>query len=115
MRVKRDETVPADAIEGSPGATIRWLWAEKDGAPNFALRLIEVQPGASTPHHAHPYEHEAYVLSGRGRLLDDGHEHALEVGDTVLVMPDEMHQFVNAGPDVLRFLCLIPLKRDSTS
>jgi len=117
MRVKRADTVPAEPVAGSPGASIRWLWAEKDGAPNFALRLIEVQPGASTPHHAHPYEHEVYVLSGRASLIegDAGREHALQPGDTAIVMPNETHQFVNAGPDVLRFLCLIPLARGSAS
>ncbi len=112
MQVKRAETVPAEPVSGSPGASIRWLWAEKDGAPNFALRLIEVQPGASTPHHAHPYEHEVFVLSGRANLLEGGGEaHPLGPGDTAIVMPDETHQFVNAGSDVLRFLCLIPLAR----
>jgi hypothetical protein len=29
------------------------------------------------------------------------------------VLPDELHQFVNAGADVLRFLCAIPLRRES--
>ena len=98
-------------MQGSPGATIRWLWAAADGAPSFALRLIEVQPGASTPHHSHPYEHEVYVLSGRARLTGADGEHVLEPGDTALVLPNEQHQFLNAGQDVLRFLCGIPLLR----
>ncbi len=115
MRVKRAETVPAEPVQGSPGAAIRWLWTQKDGAPSFSLRVIEVQPGASTPHHAHPYEHEVYVLSGRARLMEGERAHALEPGDTALVMPDETHQFVNAGPDVLRFVCVIPLKRNAAS
>jgi len=115
MDVKRGTSVPAEPVEGAPGATIRWLWGEPDGAPSFALRLIEVQPGASTPHHSHPYEHEVYVLSGRARLQGAAREYPIEAGDTALILPDEPHQFVNAGTDVLRFLCAIPLPRGSAS
>ena len=57
MQVKRALDIQAQPVEGVPGVTIRWLWAAPDGAPTFALRLIEVQPGASTPHHDHPHEH----------------------------------------------------------
>jgi quercetin dioxygenase-like cupin family protein len=70
-----------------------------------------VQPGASTPQHSHPYEHEVYVLSERAMLTGTDGEHALEPGDTALVLPNEQHQFLNAGQDVLRFLCVIPLLR----
>ena len=113
MDVKRALTVPARPVEGALGATIRWLWAAPDGAPSFALRLIEVQPGASTPHHTHPYEHEVYVLSGQARLQNGARGFLLEAGDTALVLPDEEHQFINTGTDILRFLCAIPLLRQS--
>lgn len=110
MEVKRAMDVQAETVEGAPGATMRWLWGKADGAPTFALRLVEVQPGGATLHHSHPYEHEVYVLSGQGRLLGDGGERALEPGDTALVRPDEVHQFSNGGDSVLRFLCAIPLR-----
>jgi len=113
MEVKRAMAVEAEPVEGVPGVTIRWLWATKDGAPTFALRLFEVQPGASTPYHTHPYEHEIYVLSGRAQLRGETQEYPLDPGDTALVLPGEQHQLVNAGPDTLRFLCGIPLPRDS--
>lgn len=113
MEVRRAMAVPAEPVSGAEGATIRWLWGKADGAPTFALRLIEVVPGGSTPHHSHPYEHEVYVLDGQARLIGDQHEHLLEAGDTVLVRSDERHQFMNAGPAPLRFLCAIPLPRVS--
>ena len=47
MDVKHAFDVPDEPIAGLQGVTIRWLWAEKDGVPNFALRLFEVQPGTS--------------------------------------------------------------------
>jgi quercetin dioxygenase-like cupin family protein len=42
-------------------------------------------------------------------MVGEAREYLLEPGDTALVLPDERHQFVNAGSDVLRFLCAIPL------
>jgi len=63
----------------------------------------------SSPHHTHPYEHEIYILNGQAKLRAESQEHALGPGDTVLVLPDELHQVVNAGREVLRFLCAIPL------
>jgi quercetin dioxygenase-like cupin family protein len=113
MEVKRAMTVSAEPVEGAPGVTIRWLWATPDGAPTFALRLFEVQPCAATSYHTHPYEHEVYILNGQARLRGEMQEHVLGAGDTALVLPNEPHQFVNTGLDVLRFLCGIPLLRES--
>ncbi len=109
MQVKKSMAIPAEEVEDVPGVTIRKLWAGSDGAPSFALRLFEVQPNASTPYHAHPYEHEVYVLTGRAKLRGETEEHSLRAGDTALVLPNDRHQFVNVGLDVLRFLCAIPL------
>ena len=110
MDVKHAYDVPTEPIEGLQGVTIRWLWAEKDGVPNFALRLFEVQPGASTFYHTHPYEHELYVLSGQAILRDKDGEHALVANDTAFVPENEEHQLVNTGRSTLRFLCAIPLQ-----
>lgn len=109
MDVKHAFEVPTEEIEGLPGVTVRWLWAEKDGAPHFALRLFEVQPGKSTFYHTHPHEHEVYVLSGQALLIGKDREEKLGPDDTALVLGNEEHQFVNIGQGVLRFLCAIPI------
>ena len=46
------------------------------GAPNFTMRHFEVAPGGRTPFHAHPWEHEVYVLSGTGKVRQKGGERA---------------------------------------
>jgi len=112
MEVKRAMTVAAEPVEGVPDVTVRWLWSNPDGAPTFALRLFEVQPGAVTPYHTHPYEHEVYILSGQARLRGETQEYPLEPDDTALVLPNEQHQFTNVGSGVLRFLCAVPLPRE---
>lgn len=109
MQVKHSIDVSAEPMQGVPGVTVRWLWAARDGAPTFALRLFEVEPGAATPYHAHAHEHELYILSGQGRLRGKSGERKLGSGDTVLVLPHDDHQFINEGREPLRFLCAIPL------
>jgi quercetin dioxygenase-like cupin family protein len=105
--------VPAQVFgDEAPGVTIRWVIDEtRDGAPNYALRVIEVAPGGHTPHHAHPYEHENYVMEGQGRVLlgDDWREVA--PGSVIFVPAGLQHQYVNAGETPFRFLCGIPTQR----
>ena len=61
-------------MEGAAGCRVRWLIGEGDKAPNFAMREFEVAPGGHTPKHFHDYEHEVYVLAGRGTIVDGDHE-----------------------------------------
>src|SRR3990172_3479801 len=99
------------SIEGHeevPGVLMRTCIGAADGAPRFALRVFEVQPGASTPFHAHWWEHEVYVISGRGRVRSVDGERELSAGDVVYVAPNERHSFANAGNTKLRFVCVIP-------
>lgn len=110
MKIKHAMDILAEPIENVPGVTIRWLWAAADGAPTFALRMFEVQPNASTPYHTHPYEHQVFILSGQAKLRGENQEQTLLAGDTALVLPNELHQFSNAGAEILRFLCAIPLR-----
>ena len=46
--------------------SIRWVIGKPEGAPNFAMRVIEFRPGAVFETHQHPYEHEIFVLEGEG-------------------------------------------------
>ena len=95
-------------MEGAYGCHVRWLVDRSDGAPNFAMRQFEVGPGGYTPKHSHPYEHEVYVLEGKGTVLEGEEVHSLQAGDVVYVAPDDIHQFRNTGPTPLKFLCLVP-------
>ncbi len=56
MRNYRD--VEAEEALETPGATLRWVIGEKDGAPNFALRVGELEKkadaGKKTPEASPP-------------------------------------------------------------
>ena len=107
MKVKRWMDVPAEG-EGPQGVAMRWVIGEPDGAPHFALRVIDVEPGCATPYHNHWWEHEVFVLDGQGVVVDAEEETPISPGMAILVEGDEIHQFRNTGDRVLRFICLIP-------
>jgi quercetin dioxygenase-like cupin family protein len=98
------------AMEGAEDVLIRNLITARDGAPNFAMRVFDVQPGGHTPLHQHDYEHEIFILEGQGEVTEGKRILSLEPGSVVFIRPDTPHQFRNPGEDVLRFICLIPLQ-----
>ncbi|HYB67569.1 MAG TPA: cupin domain-containing protein [Candidatus Acidoferrales bacterium] len=93
--------------EGSKGARIKWLINEKDGAPTFLMRHFTVEAGGFTPFHNHHWEHEVYILEGRGKVRYEDREEAIQPGDAVLIPPDKKHQF-RAGAETLKFICIVP-------
>ncbi len=110
MKIVHYDKVPLEPVyaEGAEGAQIRWLIAQKDGAPNFAMRLFEVAPGGHTPYHEHEWEHENYVLEGEGVLQTERGDLPFGPGDSIYVDPGMVHSYKNTGNTTLKFLCLIP-------
>jgi quercetin dioxygenase-like cupin family protein len=113
MVVKTYTDVPAEKVTmaGAKDVTIRWLLGQGSPAPNFYLRLFEVQPGGHSPYHTHPGEHEIFILEGRGRINARGGACPVAPGSFALVEPNEEHQFENTGDGVLKFLCLVPIEK----
>jgi len=94
---------------GAEEATIRWLISSPEGAPNFAMRLIELGSEGQSPYHTHGFEHEIYVLSGVGEVVGADGRWPLHQGSVVFVRPGEEHNFRNRGDEPFRFICCIPL------
>ena len=90
---------------------VRWLIAEDDGAENFAMRLFTIAPGGKSAHHAHDWEHEVFILNGRGSVVCGDDEKRVDPGYVVFVPQDTPHHFENTGNEPLKFLCLIPYKK----
>jgi len=99
----------ARPVQELPGVVKREVVNADDGAPNFCMRVFEVEPGSATPSHSHPWEHEVFILSGWGVVVGEPGEAPIASGSVVFVAPDEKHCFVNRGDDTLRFICVIPL------
>jgi len=94
--------------EEAKGVYIRVLIGPDDGAKNFVMRRFRVQPGGHTPRHQHEWEHEVYVLSGKGELGTADGPRTIKAGDVVFIPGGEIHQFKNLENSDLEFLCLIP-------
>ncbi len=100
------------AEQGAKGVTVRWLITKETGAPNFAMRLFEVEPGGFTPLHTHPWEHEVFILEGQGIVVGGDEERRFGEWDVIFIPPEAKHQLRNVGDKPLKFLCLIPYKKE---
>jgi len=93
---------------GAEKVKIKIVLGEPEGAPNFIMRVFEVAPGGNTPRHSHNWEHEIFVLAGKGVAFANGKDHPVEPGDALLIPPNEEHQFRNENSAPFKFICLIP-------
>ncbi len=100
--------VPEEEVTSARGLYRRWLITPGDGAPNFAMRVFRMVPGGEAPPHSHEWEHEVFILSGRGRATLDGEEHDLQPGTFLFIPGGVKHTFRNDGEEDLVFICLIP-------
>lgn len=119
MLIRNIHTSPHDPVDmpGVRGVRMGVMVGRGDGAPNFALRHFIVEPGGHSPRHSHDYEHEVFIVSGRGSVLLDGEFRPIHAGDVVYVPANEEHQFRAStddasGPGGLEFLCLVPITRN---
>lgn len=97
--------------EGAKNTLIQWLINDKIGAKNFVMRRFVVKRNGYTPLHSHDWEHEVYVLSGKGIVKIDKEEYPLEKDKFAYVPPNVVHQFNNTSDENLVLLCVIPLKK----
>lgn len=94
------DIVPAAAE--APGVAIRHLKSVED----VELKVLDVEPGGSTPYHVHPHAHEGVVLSGHGALRTVDGRGELRPGHVFHVRPNERHAIENPGDEPLRFVCM---------
>ena len=106
MQAREYTEVAADRVQD--GITMRWVIGKPEGAPNFAMRVIEFAPGAFFPQHQHPYEHEIFVLEGEGVAVGPEGEVPMRSGATLYISPDELHGYRNLGDVEMRFICVVP-------
>ncbi|HEX9746462.1 MAG TPA: cupin domain-containing protein [bacterium] len=101
------EQVPQYKAE-STGTSMRVLIDKDRGADNFAMRVISVEPGGHIGLHNHPWEHEIYVINGKGEVRTDSEAKEMQTGNFLFIPGDELHSFYNTGDDTLEFICCIP-------
>lgn len=100
--VVRIDDIAPDTVE-APGVDVRHL----ERVDDVHLKVLDVEPGGSTPFHTHPHAHEGVVIGGTGELRLDGRSERLGLGDVFTVNPNELHAIVS-DPELppLRFVCM---------
>jgi len=84
----------------------------KDGVPTVVSLYHDHQPGETSPHHTHPWEHQAYITRGTGIIYVDGTNYPIKQGDFVLIPPNADHYFENTGESVLSRITFNPLESE---
>ncbi|MEM4098064.1 MAG: cupin domain-containing protein [Candidatus Micrarchaeaceae archaeon] len=95
-------------IKMEGGARIRWLITHKDGAPTFSMRLISIDKGKETPAHSHDYEHEIFVVHGKGEVILENESHNIEDGKFIYIAPNTFHK-IHANED-MNIICIVPIR-----
>jgi len=101
------EPKPVDSPEVK-GVSMQVLIGKDEQSPTCIMRRFRVEAGGYSPHHQHNYEHVVYVLSGKGTLLASEKEREITSGNSLIVQPNEIHQFRADQGETLEFLCIIP-------
>lgn len=116
--IKIGNSLDIPPIDYDDGETVRKarkrvLIGPEEGAPNFVMRRFTIGPDGHSPYHTHPWEHQVYVLAGRGEVRFAGGVAAVKPGNFAYVPPMDEHQFVNTGDEAFEFLCVVPPEGES--
>jgi len=63
----------------------RVLIGPKQGAPTFVMRVFDLPPGTSSPYHTHDWEHEVFILSGEGVVVNAEGKTPVKPYDAILI------------------------------
>jgi quercetin dioxygenase-like cupin family protein len=107
MKVQNYRNVEGQEVV--PGVIMRIVAGSDEGAPTFVMRVFEIQPGSAIPAHVHPWEHEMFVITGKGKVKTGGAEIPVSDGDTIMVLPGDTHGLLNTGDTLLQVICVVPL------
>ena len=106
------KSVPVEDLtrKGAKDVKVQYLIDERHGSNRFSLRLYTVPKGGHTPLEQHKYEHQVYVLSGCGLMMETEQNQPipkeLREGDAIFVPSNAIHQFLNEHDEPFVFLCV---------
>lgn len=71
-------------------------------------------PGSSIGNHTHKGDFENYyILTGKALVNDNGEEHILEPGDSILCKNGDSHSIENVGDTDLEYIALILFDKEN--
>jgi len=91
-------------MSGVENVKMQWLLKGE----NFHMRRFVIGGNGKVPMHTHDWEHEVYVLSGKGRILYLDEKHDVEADSIAFIDGTKPHGFENTGEKDFIFMCCIP-------
>ena len=101
---------------GGKGTLTNTHFLSKEDAAGSGRQFVRsvLSPGSSIGYHPHKGEFELYyILSGRALVSDNGEEHTLEAGDSILTKNGSSHSIVNEGDVDLEYISLIIFDKEN--
>lgn len=95
----RKDVVPLEqaVVIRRPYGWISRLASPEEGSERLQFLYMFVLPSKRTSRHSHPCEEVFFVVKGRGTMFHNGVERPLRKGDSVIVLPNEVHQVCNSS------------------
>jgi quercetin dioxygenase-like cupin family protein len=110
IKKRSDTALNPVKMDGAQNVSVRVIFGPDDKAPTFSMRIFELDGGGHTPYHTHTFEHEVVILSGDIAVVTEKGPIPLEVGDMLLVIPNDQHQFKNlSATQKASFMCMVPI------
>jgi quercetin dioxygenase-like cupin family protein len=88
--------------------TMKALVSPEEGWPDYVMRIFDIEAGGHSPRHSHDWPHINYVVEGTGTVHVDGKDHSVQAGSYAYIPAGSLHQFINTGDGVFRFICIVP-------
>lgn len=93
-----------------PGGPSVKLVSLDDHPQTCTMTYSVIEPGKTSSHHIHPWEHEVYILEGSGVLVCDGKEYPVKEGDGMFIPGNVDHYTLNnQSSGVIRRIEINPL------
>lgn len=110
MNLKKYDEFTKESVTafGSEKTFIRWF-RRPEQSTHFMLRRFDIEAHGFIGVHAHPEEHQMYILNGPINLVDKNNKEFLVQTDSFVYMPpNEPHGYKNPNDHAVSFLCGIP-------
>ena len=88
---------------------------KEDSAGSGRLFVKSIlSPGSSIGNHTHNGDFEVYyIITGKALVTDNGKEHTLEAGDSILTKNGWSHSIENIGEEDLEYIALIIFDKET--
>jgi mannose-6-phosphate isomerase-like protein (cupin superfamily) len=100
--------VDLEKIEGEDkGGRTSWIMVSEKtvGSQNLAVGMNETHVGGKVPQHMHNTEEEVmFFISGKGQFVTENEIIELRPGICVYNPPGGLHEIINTGDEILKFI-----------